>query len=207
MSRKLALAVGLPAAYLLVARPWMLRWGASAHEVRAPLPGDDLLPPDAFQATRALTIGAPPQAVWPWLVQMGYGRGGFYSYDRLDHGGVPSARRILPEFQYLRAGDHVRLHPDVAVRVARLDPNRALVWFLDRHPLEFGLTASMVMAYTLSPLPGDRSRLVVRVRGHVEPRLPGKAYLHLLFEPVDFLMMRRQMLGLRERAERPGGSP
>ena len=86
-------------------RHWHLRWGATADEAHGLLPGDALLPVPRFEATRAITIDASPEAVWPWLVQIGRGRAGFYAYDRLDNAGVPSAEEILPEHQHVAVGD------------------------------------------------------------------------------------------------------
>src|SRR5664280_1913633 len=80
-------------------RRWHQRWGTTAAEAAQTMPGDDLIPAAAFTATRAITIAAPPKDVWPWLVQVGFGRAGFYSYDLLDHRGRPSAREVLPQFQ------------------------------------------------------------------------------------------------------------
>lgn len=86
-------------------RSWHLRWGATDDEVHGPMPGDDLLDGDAFTATRAVSIAAPPERVWPWLLQVGFGRAGFYSYDLLDNLGRPSADEILPGFASVAPGD------------------------------------------------------------------------------------------------------
>jgi hypothetical protein len=86
-------------------RRWHQRWGATDEEVRGQMPGDDLPPTASFNATRAITIKAAPQRVWPWIVQIGYDRAGFYSYDLFDHGARPSSRRLVPEFQYPMVGD------------------------------------------------------------------------------------------------------
>ena len=89
-------------------RPWQLAWGATPAEVSRALPSDDLVPDPTFNATRAITLDAPPAQVWPWLVQMGLTRAGWYSYDLLDNLGRPSARRILPELQELQPGGSCR---------------------------------------------------------------------------------------------------
>ena len=93
-------------AYLRYVRPWQLTWGATAAEVARRLPSDDLVTDPTFDATRAITLDAPPEQVWPWLVQIGLTRAGWYSYDLLDNLGRPSARRIIPELQHLAAGRH-----------------------------------------------------------------------------------------------------
>ena len=95
------LAVVGASAVWFVYRPWALRWGSTDEEIARAMPGDELLTDPSFNATRAVTINATPEEIWPWLVQIGYRRAGFYSYDRLDNDGVPSADRILPEYQGL----------------------------------------------------------------------------------------------------------
>jgi len=95
--------------YLLLIRPWQLRWGATDEEVVRTMPGDDIVKHPTFNATRAVTINARPEAIWPWLVQMGMARAGWYSYDWIDNLGRPSAERLIPELQHLEA---VALHLD-----------------------------------------------------------------------------------------------
>ena len=105
------------AAYVFAIRPWHRRWGATDAEVSGSMPGDDLVEGANFQTTRAIDIDAPLEAVWPWLAQIGQGRGGFYSYDLLENLmglDIHSADRILPEFQDLRVGDVIPIEPDVA---------------------------------------------------------------------------------------------
>ena len=96
---------GLLAAHARLVRPWALRWGATTEEAARPLPGDELVTKADYIATRAITIEAPPRDVWPWLVQIGSGRAGWYTYDRIDNAGVPSATEIIPELQRLAVGD------------------------------------------------------------------------------------------------------
>jgi hypothetical protein len=98
--------------YARYVRPWQLTWGATPDEVSRALPGDDLVTRPTFNATRAITIAAPPEVIWPWLIQVGLTRAGWYSYDILDNLGHRSARRIIPEFQNLAAGDVVPMSPD-----------------------------------------------------------------------------------------------
>ena len=89
-------------------RHWHMRWGATDDEVRGPMPGDDIVPRASFNATRAITIEAPPERVWPWIVQMGYRRAGFYTYDLLDNAGYESANRILRSFSIRRSATGCR---------------------------------------------------------------------------------------------------
>jgi hypothetical protein len=124
-----AVAAAKATGYFLVYRPWQLRWGATDEEVSATLPGDDLLPARRWRATRAVTVQADPAYVWPWLLQMGAGRAGWYSYDLIDNGRVPSAREIRPELQGTRVGDRMRFTAGSqdAFTVHRIDPERTLV--------------------------------------------------------------------------------
>jgi len=107
-------------------------WGVDPSETEKALPGDDLVPDATAVDTRSIDIAAAPETVWPWLVQMGYGRAGWYSYDQFDMD-KPSADRILPEFQALAVGDLVRTHPGGGFEVKDLDPGRTLVLYTDRN--------------------------------------------------------------------------
>ena len=146
VGRAAVLAGAAIAAYALALRPWYRRWGATAAEATGPLPGDDLARYTPGGSTRAITIAAPIEDVWPWLVQIGYGRGGFYSYDGLENlfvrcfGGTPgyrSVETVLPEHQSLRVGDFIPSAPpdlldgcladEAGWRVLALEPPRLLV--------------------------------------------------------------------------------
>ena len=125
----------LPWAYLLLVRPWHSRWGATEGEASGALPHDHFVPRPIFQTTRAITIDAPAEEAWRWLVQVGQGRGGLYSYDWLENLAdldVHSAEEIVPELQDLEVGDLVRLAPEsmgaeAGLRVAAMERGRALV--------------------------------------------------------------------------------
>jgi len=178
--------------YAAVVRPWIGRWGATAAEAGKPLPGDDLVPEPSFTATRAITIAAPPQAVWPWLAQLGQGRGGFYSYAWLENlvgCRMRNADRIHSEWQSLVPGDEVRMHPQAPPLVVRsVRPLAVLV---------LGEPGIFSWAFVLQPDDGRHTRLLVRSRGTFGlPRLLG-----YLLEPGHFAMERRMLLGIRERAE------
>jgi hypothetical protein len=162
------------------------------------MPGDHLVPRAQFNATRAITIEAPPEAVWPWIVQMGHGRAGFYSYDLLDNAGYASAERVLADFQELRVGDWVpmakRVNETTAHRVASFESNEWLLWS----------KPNSTWAWKLVPLGGGRTRLIVRLKQHYDWRTPGHALLAaFLMEVGDPPMMRRALRGIKERAERP----
>ena len=103
-------------------RRWHLRWGATAAEVAAALPGDALVPRAQYGSTRAITIGAPRAEVWPWLVQVGCQRAGFYSDDLLDNRGRPSARDIEPQWQHLEVGQLIPMIPGGTTREGTAGP-------------------------------------------------------------------------------------
>jgi hypothetical protein len=176
-----------------------LRWGATDGEVAAAMPGDELVPTPSFVATRAISIAAPPEQVWPWLVQLGTGRAGWYSYDLFDNHGRPSAERILPRFQTIRNGDWVpmssRVSETTAFKVTAFEVNRWLLW----------AKRDSSWAWQLTPVNGGRTRLVTRLKACYPWRTsPGLALLTLvLFELGDFPMMRKLLLGIRRHAEQP----
>jgi hypothetical protein len=173
-----------------------LRWGATDEELAAVMPGDDLIDDVAYLATRAITIDAPPAAVWPWLVQVGCLRAGFYANDLLDNLGHPSAERILPEFQHLEIGQWVPMSPTpsdtTAFKVAGFEANRWLLW---HQPLS-------TWSWTLTELPRDQTRLVTRLRIHLDWHHRAVSLLSVILNELgDFPMMRRMLLGIRDRAE------
>lgn len=173
-----------------------LRWGASACEVHAALPGDDLVPRAQYRTTRAITIDAPPQAVWPWLVQVGCLRAGFYSDDLLDNLGHPSAREILPALQTLQVGQWVPMSPldPTEVTAFKVHSFRTDQWLLWSKP-------DSSWAWVLMELPGRRTRLVTRVRTRYDWSQPAAALFGvLLMEFGDFAMMRRMLRGIAARA-------
>jgi hypothetical protein len=178
-----------------------LRWGASDAEAVGPMPGDELVPGPSFNATRAMTIDAPPEAIWPWLVQLGYGRAGWYSYDLFDNAARPSAERILTQYQGLEVGDWVpmssKVNETTAFKVKALEPNRWMLW----------AKPHSTWAWKLVPFERGRTRLIVRLKERYEwRRTPGSALVTLvLFEFGDFAMMRKLLLGVKRRAERLAG--
>jgi hypothetical protein len=178
-------------------RHWHLRWDATDDEVRGPMPGDDLVPKASFKATRAITIDAPPRLVWPWIVQMGYRRAGFYTYPLLDNAGFDSADRILAEYQQPTVGDWMPMAKQVnettAFNVKAFQTNEWLLW--DK--------PDSTWAWKLIPLDGGRTRLLSRLKARYAWETPGSAVLTLvLLEFGDFPMMRRVMRGIKARAER-----
>jgi len=221
-----AAAVSAAAGYLAW-RPRMLRWGASEEEAAGALPGDERTPHPRVQSTRAITIDAPPEKVWPWIVQMGIERAGFYSHDWVERlfgaryvEGNHSATRIHPELQDLKVGDFVPYGAGASARVDELEPNRHLLH---------------AEAWVLRPLPGDRTRLIVRARGmgfisaaagalapdapapsralhFAITRIPGAEILargidFFFSDPLHHYMESGMLKGIKERAEGRTAAP
>ncbi len=215
---KLALLGAAAAAgYAALLRPYLMTWGATAEEARRPLPGPDLIPGAQPAATHAITINAPAAEVWPWLVQMGCGRAGWYSYDWLDNGGVPSADRILPEFQKLQVGDVIPSTVDRAIgmKVLALEPERLLVLGAPlkytlhgvEQPLDRPLTAADqpynigYWAFVLEQPAPQTTRLIARTGGVEHPAWLFWLLDRLFWDPAHFIMERRMLLNLKARAE------
>lgn len=203
---------------------WRQTWGVDPTEAARPLPGDDLVPDTTAIETRGITIDAAPEAVWPWLVQMGYGRGGWYSYDRLDMGGS-SAVTLNPDWSTLAVGDVMPNSPTTGFEVRVVEPGKALVLFTDTALVESqmaaasapetvppGLAASGAFlrtapqdfsaswAFVLEPLPGGRTRLIERFRVRFGAGGPQFRIIGPVMGFGVLVMMRRQMLGIRDRA-------
>lgn len=216
----------------LVIRPWWRGWGVDPRDVDRPLPGDEVLEGEALTDTRSITIAAPAAAVWPWLVQMGYGRAGWYSYDAVDMRGR-SADRLLPGYD-LAPGDVVPTHPDGGFVVRVCDPGRALVLYVDaalvaaqaeeaRARREAGEAAETTpanllaagtflertqppdyaasWAFVLEDQGDGTSRLIERVRTRLVDAGPRTRAAGPLLGFGVFLMVRRQLLGIRDRVQ------
>lgn len=252
-----AAAVG---AGFVAARSWYRTWGVDDEDAERALPGDDLVPGATTSDTRTIEIDAPPEAVWPWLIQMGYGRAGWYSYDMIDMKGT-SAHSILPEFQSLEVGDVLPTHPGGGFAVRVVEPDHALVVYMDsalaesqavaaRSPgsgtaaagtaaagtADSGGTASgessaggtaadetpvnlqaagsfmsgmrdfaASWAFVVEPTGDGRTRFIERMRASIGSMAGGPAASLYggVFGFGVFVMMRRQMLGIRERVEGP----
>ncbi len=226
-----SMAAGVAVAYGLQAREQSRSWGLLPGDADRALPGDDLVAQPHVVETRGLIIEAPPAEVWPWLVQMGYGRGGWYSYAQLDRpwsppgrSVAPSADTILPEFQGLAVGDTVPTHPGGGFAARVVEADRALVLYLDDSMVREQAQALVAegtvkaaesvvdrdmpafrlsWAFVLDAESGGRSRLVERFRLQVDLSAGQRRGLRVLALGV-FALMRSQMLGIKRRAERPG---
>jgi hypothetical protein len=199
----LSATAGAVAAYILVARPRQLRWGATDEECEGPLPGGELIENADITATRAITIRASADQVWPWIAQLGQGRGGFYSYDFLENlvgCDIHSADRINPEWQDVDVGDEVRFAPEIGLAVASLEQGRSLVL---RGGVPIGSTAppyDFTWSFVLRDGPDKTTRLLVRERYAYK-----RPWARLIVEPTEvlsFVMSRKMLRGIRDRAER-----
>jgi proline iminopeptidase len=196
-----------------------MRWGATDEEISDSYPGSDLIPEGERSPTMAVTIDATPAQVWPWLVQLGGDRGGWYSWDRLDNGGRPSATEVHPEWQDLAVGDYVkywrRNGPVDAWRVAMLEPNR----FLGLHalygrrstPLDPSLPRPKIYieglwGFLLTELPGKRTRLIISGYQAVRPAWMKRLVLDWLYVPLVWPMQARMMAVLKRNIERAATS-
>jgi hypothetical protein len=179
-------------------RPRRAKWGATDAEVKRKLPGDELLPHPKWGFTHAVTIKASAAEVWPWLVQMGQGRGGFYSYEFLENlvgCDIHNAERIIPEFQNLQVGDSIKLHPKAPVPVAIVEPNHALV-------LHYEADFSSNWMWVLEKVDEKTTRLIGRWSGDYGPGLKNRlSYGPCFMEPIEFNMSRKMLLGIKQRAE------
>ncbi len=186
-------------AYVYVCRPYQLQWGATAAEIAQSMPGDELNTNPSFLATRAITIDAPPEEVWPWLLQMGYGRAGFYGYDLLENAGgsegLRSAEEIIPRFQNFVVGDEVPISAVASMTFHSIEQNRYLIWLGSDTPNPGAFT------WAVYPLDGDRTRLVSRIRWTYHPTSVKLLALELFTEFADHVAVRKILQGIKQRVE------
>jgi hypothetical protein len=187
------------------------KWGATDKEINGSLPGDDIIINPKWQYTQAITVGVPAEKVWPWLVQIGQGRGGFYSYQALENllgCNIHNADRIIPEFQHLEAGENILLHPKIPVPVTLVEPGHAIVLHYDTRA---GLT----------PIPGTKTvdyfestwlfyignkdentvRLISRFRIDYSHSMRNKISYGYFVEPISSTMQQKMLRGIKKRAE------
>jgi hypothetical protein len=205
----LALAGGSLAA-LTVTRRWHQHWGATNQEITRPLPGDDLIPAAKLDSTHAITIHAPADQIWPWLAQMGYeDRAGTYSYDLFERSIGRNLYQVDPDIPALAAGATMPFAPGMPMTVAVADPPHALVlWQVTSANKAIDPTGpwgnnyvAWTWAFVLESVDATTTRLLVRMRVGYQPAKKWAPYMWLLVEPAHFVMGRRQLLGIRQRAE------
>jgi hypothetical protein len=198
--RKLMVVLGslglVLAAYWRWARPYQLRWGATDQEVHQPMPGDELVSTPNYLATRAITIEAPPAAIWPWLLQMGYKRAGFYGYDIVENLGSPrgieSAQQIVAELQHPEVGDEVPISPAGSLTFSAIEPDRYLIW---KGKGWGGYT------WALYPIDKHRTRLISRARFSYTWSKPSQLALDLITEFSEHLAIPKILQGVKGRVE------
>jgi preprotein translocase subunit YajC len=207
------------AVYLLVLRPWSHRRGATDAEVGRSLPGDDLVPTPKIEYTQAISIDAPPEEVWPWVVQMGYHRAGWYTYDWAYkligaddfYDGNRSADRIIPELQDLAPGDAIELGGGMAFEVVTLEPNRVLA-LLARVDVDTGESFELTDAtpdnyvniswvYALNELQAGSTRLIVRWHDDAGSGLASALPIHVATEAGALIMQPKVLRGIKARSE------
>jgi hypothetical protein len=183
-------------------RRHLLRWGATDEEIAATQPGDGLISDANVTATRAITIRRSPDVIWPWIAQIGQGRGGFYSYDFLENllgFDIHSADRVVPEWQRLEVGDEVRLAAKAGLNAAIVEPGHALV-LQGSLPIAQRPPFDSTWAFILDAQPDGTTRLLSRERYGYK-----RWWAPFVVEPtqaISFVMSRKMLLGIRERAER-----
>ncbi|MGN6128931.1 MAG: hypothetical protein ACTHOK_01155 [Nocardioidaceae bacterium] len=224
VTRKAAWTAGVAASiYGCWVQPRLMRWGATEEEVAGPFPGSDLVPEGRRSSTMAVTIDAPPDQVWPWLVQMGWDRAGWYSWDLLDNAGRPSARETQPEWQEIAPGDQLRFwvlgRVVDAYRVGVVEPNRFLGLYgytdlrgrwLDRDEPRPAAYQEGLWGFLLNELPGGRTRLVISGYQAFRPRWIERSLVNWFFILLVWPMQARLLTVLRtniERASRASSSP
>jgi len=190
------------AGYILsspITRSLYSKWGATASEAEMPIAGDQFVPTPKLQSTRAITINAPAEDVWPWLVQMGQGRGGLYSYERLENLAgcdMHNADQILPEHQQLEVGDKIRLVPEGRepyFLVSAIEPGKAIILGGDDPPTTW--------MFVLEPTNENTTRLLIRWRQDYDSGLGNFIGWRLVTDPINFVMERKLMQGVKVRAE------
>lgn len=194
----------LGALYFFEIRPAQLRWGATPEECARTMPDDGLVADPVFDATRAITIHATPSQIWPWLIQMGFGRAGFYGYDLIENLGsgrnIRSAQTIIPALQTPKPGDEFPLSVAATLVYGPIQANRSMIWRSSDVPCD------ATFVWELVPIDAERTRLISRIRWNY-PRSPGGLLLGVFTEFTDHVAIRRILEGVRGRAEGDPAQP
>jgi hypothetical protein len=185
----------LVVAYLLVIRPWHLKWGATKEDLMLELPGDSIVHKPDFNATRGITIHSSLEVIWQWIIQIGSKRAGWYSIDWMDNAGIKSSDKILPEFQKIEVGQFIPFTPDQknGMWVKEFKENEYILW-VDKE-------GNATWLWYLYPLDETRSGLVTRLRTKYNWKGIWIIY-YVLYDMGDIIMMSKCMKGIKERAEK-----
>ena len=194
-----ALAGGLLAAYVGIIRPRQMRWGATPEEASGRLPYDEIVPDPTWSSTRAVTVQATPEQIWPWLVQVGWGKAGWYGYDLIDNGGKPSSWEILPEHQHLEIGTKFPMSPFTAMYCRDFAEPR---WMLLRMGNEDGSRDIGSFLYYLDPIDENQTRLIIRMRDKYRWLNPAVLAMQLAVDVGDIFFQWAHLQGTKARAER-----
>lgn len=191
------------ALYFAFIRDLQMNWGATSADVNRTMMGDELLEEPEMNATRAIEINVRPEEVWPWIVQIGYNRGGFYGFDNLDNRGHRSADSILPQFQDLQVGDSIpggeyKGQIFYILEVVEMEPGREMAWVFLKGTPWGGATWS----WRLYEVDDRRSRLVTRLRQKYTFDSFQGVVLWSMIDAIEILMMRTTLRGIKMRAER-----
>jgi hypothetical protein len=185
--------------YYFVARPYQLTLGATKDEVQHSMPGDELVSSPHFLATRAITIDGTPEEIWPWLLQMGHNRAGYYAYDILENigseHGLRSAEKIIPEFQNFQVGDEIPISAVYSMVFYAVETNQTLVW------TGKDAVATASLAWALYPLDNGQTRLVSRIQFQYHLNDMGSALMAIFVDTADHIAVRKILQGVKGRVE------
>jgi hypothetical protein len=189
------LIIILLVSYLLVTRPWHLKWGATKEDLMLELPGDSIVHKPDFNATRGITINSSLEVIWQWIIQIGSKRAGWYSIDWMDNAGIKSSDKILPEFQKIEIGQFIPFTPDQknGMWVKEFKENEYILW-VDKE-------GKATWLWYFYPVDETRSRLVTRLRTKYNWKGIWIIY-YLLYDFGDIIMMSKCMKGIKKRAEK-----
>ena len=204
---RIAIGIGAAAAgvalYLKAYRPWQTTWGATTEELVRELPGDGFVANPTWNATRAVTIEATPQQIWPFLLQMGWGRAGWYGYDWVDNGFKPSTWEVLPEHQHLEVGKEFPMSPFTFQACVDFEQHEWMLWRAKDADLDVGARRGVsagTWLWHLEPIDETHTRLLTRMRDEYRWTSP-YIVIQLLVDAFDFPFMRKVLLGIKARAE------
>ncbi len=188
-------------------RGWRSRWGATPAELERKLPGDEYVEHPKWECTHAITIFAPAKEVWGWLVQIGVGRAGLYSYEKLENLAgcqIHNANQIIAKYQRLKAGDEIKIHPKApGMQVTAVEPRQYILVHNDNRQAGNPSYLHTTWIWHLDAIDANTTRLISRSRNDYSPELANRLWMGPLFvEPVSFVMERKMLLGIKDRAER-----